>query len=172
MTGERENREDIKAMKKGVLPIAAGICAAAVIVMIIALTCGGGQKRFSLPPFDSAAQEGQPKDDLQNVGYGEIDAKAFRFLAAGKLTVENGKTDVWLTNLKENTVWLKVRVVDEKDNVLGESGLVRPGEYVRSVKLHSVPKESIPVSLKIMAYEPETYYSAGYALLNTTLNIR
>ena len=85
--------------------------------------------------------------------------------------MQEGKTDVWLTNPEENTVWLKVRILDEKGNILGESGLVRPGEYVRSVKLDSLPKETVDVSLKIMAYEPETYYSAGSAVLNTTLKI-
>ena len=154
-------------MKKGVLPIAAGLCAIALIVMVIALVSGGRQESFSPPPFDSAAQVGVP----ESAGFGEMDAKAFRFSAAGELTVQDGKTDVWLTNPEDNTVWLKVRILDEKGNILGESGLIRPGEYIRSVKLDSVPKKTTAVCLKIMAYEPETYYSAGSVALHTTLKI-
>lgn len=157
-------------MKKGVLPVAAGLCVIAVIVMITALLFGGRQESFSPPPFDSTALAGTP-DVPENAGYSEMDAKAFRFSAAGELTVENGKTDVWLTNPEENAVWLKIRVLNADGDILGESGLVRPGEYLRSVKLDSVPEKSTAVSLKIMAYEPETYYSAGSAALNTTLKI-
>ena len=100
-----------------------------------------------------------------------MDAKAFRFSAAGELEVQDGKTDVWLTNPAGNTVWLKVRILDENGDILGESGLIRPGEYVRSVELNSVAQQTAAVSLKIMAYEPETYYSVGSAVLNTTLKI-
>ena len=157
-------------MKQKILPVAAGLCAIAVIFMIIALVSGGGQESFSPPPFDPAAQTGAPEVP-ESAGYGEMDAKAFRFSAAGELTVQDGKTDVWLTNPEENAVWLKVRILDENGNILGESGLIRPGEYVRSVELDTVPGTTVPVSLKIMAYEPETYYSAGSAALNTTLKI-
>lgn len=157
-------------MKKGVLAAAAALCAIALIVMIIALTSGGRQESFSPPPFDAAAQTGKPEVPA-NAGYGELDAKAFTFSAAGELTVTNGKTDVWLTNPEKNTVWLKVRILDGKGSVLGESGLIRPGEYVRSVWISFVPAKSAAVSLKIMAYEPDTYYSAGSAVLNTTLKI-
>lgn len=157
-------------MKKGVLTVAAGLCAIAVIVMIIVLVSSGRKGSFSPPPFDPEAHTGVPNVP-ENAGYGEMDAKEFCFSAAGELAVQEGKTDVWLTNPEENTVWLKVRILDEKGNILGESGLVRPGEYVRSVKLDSLPKETVDVSLKIMAYEPETYYSAGSAVLNTTLKI-
>ena len=53
-------------------------------------------------------------------------------------------------------------------NILGETGLVRPGEYVQTVALTTIPKSGTPITLKIMAYEPDTYYSAGAASLNTT----
>ena len=157
-------------MKKGVLPVVSVLCAVAVIAMILALRLGGRQEPYTPPSFDKTAQTGQP-DVPKNAGYGEIDAKEFVFSAAGALTAENGKTDVFLTNSQKNTVLLKVRILDEKGNTLGESGLVRPGEYVRSVKLSTVPKSSAAVSLKIMAYEPDTYYSAGTVTLNTTLKI-
>lgn len=70
-------------MKKGVLPVAAGLCAVAVIAMIIALLCSGRQEEFSPPPFDAAAQTGEPEVP-ESAGYGELDAKEFRFSAAGR----------------------------------------------------------------------------------------
>ena len=108
---------------------------------------------------------------LENIRYGRLDAKAFRFSAAGELIVRDGSIDVWLTDPAENQVWMKVRILDEQGGVLGESGLIRPGQYVRAVKLDTVPRETTAVTLKVMAYEPETYYSAGAASLRTVLQI-
>lgn len=114
-----------KSMTKKILPITAALCAVAVIAMILALTFGGKQKttEFSPPPFDSTAQEGTP-DVPQNARYGEMDAKLFTFSAAGELTVKGGKTDVWFTNPSENSVWMKIRIMDADGNILGESGLI------------------------------------------------
>ena len=76
----------------------------------------------------------------------------------------SGKTKVLVDRLLS-------RILDEQDAVLGESGLIRPGEYVQAVKLDTVPRSTANVSLKIMAYEPETYYSAGSARLKTVLTV-
>ena len=157
-------------MKKGILPAVAVLCAAAIVVMVVVLTRDSGQQGFTPPPFEPAAQSGQPTVP-QDAGYGELDARAFRFSAAGELLALDGEVEVWLTNPAENTVWLKVRILDEAGNILGESGLLRPGEYVRAVRLEQIPKQPTPVSLRIMAYEPETYYSAGSAVLKTTLKV-
>ena len=83
----------------------------------------------------------------------------------GKL---NADGQIWLTNPESNEVWLKVRVLDAGSNILGETGLVRPGEYVQTVELTTIPRPGTSITLKIMAYEPDTYYSAGAASLNTT----
>ena len=66
-------------------------------------------------------------------------------------------------------MWLKLRVLDEGGGVLGESGLVRPGEYVKDVTLAEKLPAGTKIKLKIMGYEPETYRSAGSATLNTAV---
>lgn len=157
-------------MIKRILPVIAGLCVLAVIAMTVALSVGGKGESFTPPPFDPTARTGTPAVP-QDAGYGEVDAKEFRFSAAGELTVKNGAADVWLTNPSGSAVWLKVRILDENDNILGESGLIRAGEYVRSVQLTAVPSATANISLKIMAYEPDTYYSAGSARLNTVLTV-
>ena len=158
-------------MVKKVVWATVGLCViVAAVVMVAALISGGREGDFIPPPFDSAAQTGVPEVPT-DAGYGEMDAKEFCFSAAGELTAKDGSVDVWLTNPEKNTVWLKVRILDEKGNTLGESGLLRPGEYVRTVSLDTVPEKSVAVSLKIMAYEPDTYRSAGAATLNTTLTV-
>lgn len=153
---------------KTTIYLLAALCAAA-IAAALALAFTGGQPDFVPPPFDPAAQSGVP-DVPEDAGYGQLDAKAFRFSAAGALTVRNGAVDVWLTNPDGSGVWLKVRLLAEDGTVLGESGLLRSGQYVRSVALDTVPQETMAVTLKIMAYEPDTYYSAGSVTLQTQLN--
>lgn len=118
---------------------------------------------FTPPPFDPAAESGTPVVP-EGLGYSQLDCRAYKVSLCGKLGADG---TVFLTNPKENAVWLKLRVLDEKGNILGETGLVRPGEYVKSVIWSSAPKSGTTVTLKIMAYEPDTYYSAGAASLNT-----
>jgi hypothetical protein len=74
---------------------------------------------------------------------------------------------VYLTNASENHVYLKLRVLDSEGQVLGETGLIRPGEYVKSVRLSCVPAESTEIRLKIMSYHPESYMSEGSVVLRT-----
>lgn len=154
-------------MNKKPITVLAALCAAALAVMTAVLIYIG-QTRFTPPPFDPAARSGIP-DVPEELGYSELDATAFRFSAAGVLTVDSGSTDLWLTNPAGSTVWLKARILDTDNALLGESGLLRPGEYVQTVTLDRVPAQTAPVTVKIMAYEPETYYSAGSVLLQTQL---
>ena len=96
-----------------------------------------------------------------------MDARAYLVGICGKFIPKGNAADVWLTNPESNAVWLKVRVLDEKGNILGETGIAKPGEYVQSVTLDTVPKTGKPIVLKIMAYQPETYYSEGAVSLST-----
>ena len=155
-------------MKKLLLPAAVIICAVAAIIMVIMLVTSGSGRSFTPPPFDPAAQTGTP-DVPESAGYGELDAGDFKFYAAGNLTAKNGKTDIWLTNPEENNIWLKVRLLDKDENILGESGLIKPGEYIQSIELDEIPQGISSVTLKIMAYTPDTYQSAGAIALTTDL---
>ena len=158
-------------MKKLLLPAAVVICAVAAIIMVIMLVTSGSGKSFTPPPFDPAAQTGTP-DVPESAGYGDLDAGDFKFYAVGNLTAENGKTDIWLTNPAENNIWLKARLLDKDENILGESGLIKPGEYIQSIELDEIPKGTSSITLKIMAYEPSTYRSAGAIALNTELKAK
>lgn len=149
--------------------LVAVICAVCVGIMIYALATTGTQtEEFVPPPFEATAQTGTPEvpDDL---GWQELDAEAYKFSICGAFEPADGKADLWLTNPEENEVWMKVRVLDMDGKTLGETGLIRPGEYVRSVRLDTEPQAGDSIQLKIMAYEPDTYYSAGTVSLNTTV---
>lgn len=148
---------------------AAAVCAVCLGIMIYALaTTGAKTEEFVPPPFETSAQSGTPNVP-DGLGWQEMDAEAYKFSVCGAFAPENGKADVWLANPKENEVWMKLRVLDAGGNTLGETGLIRPGEYVKSVDLNESPEDGASVTLKIMAYEPNTYYSAGTVSLNTTV---
>jgi len=159
--------------KKRNIPLTAAaiICVISLVAMVAALTFSGGEPEpvaFTPPPFDENAAQGTP-DVPENLGWSEVDAQVYKASICGVVTVEDGKADVWFTNPESNTVWLKLRVLDADGNTLGETGLIRPGEYVQSVVFEIIPEVDDSIGLKLMAYEPETYYSAGSATLNTTV---
>ena len=159
-------------MKGKNLYILIAVCAVAVLGMILALTLGGRQEVqkpiFTPPPFDASSVVGTPEVP-EGMGYSEFDAKLFKASVCGEVKVVDGCADIYLTNPESNYAWIKVRVMDEQGNILGETGLIKPGEYVKSVTFTTVPEIGAKIVLKIMAYEPNTYHSAGSATLNTVM---
>ncbi len=146
------------------------LCLVSLAVMAAVLLAGSRPETppFTPPPFDPAAMAGTP-DVPENLGWGELDAQVYKASVCGYLVPEDGKADVWLTNPETNAVWLKLRILDSQGNILGETGLIKPGEYVQQVSFITVPKADEAVTLKLMAYEPETYYSAGAITLSTVM---
>lgn len=148
--------------------LAAAVCAVSLGAMIFALGRTGETADFVPPPFEADAETGTPEPP-EDLDWQELDAEAFRFSVCGVFAPENGRADVWLTDPAESEAWLKLRVLDTEGTILGETGLIRPGEYVRSVALDTMPEEGEAVIMLVMAYEPETYHSLGSASLNTTV---
>lgn len=126
--------------------------------------------RFTPPPFDAAAVAGAPELTHED-GYGTIDAVVYEFSACGVISLEENTVDVWFTNHAENEAWLKLILKDENDNKLGETGLIRPGEYVQSIALDPIPAQTCLVKMTVMGYEPETYLSLGNVTLQTELQV-
>lgn len=102
-------------------------------------------------------------------GYGTVDAPAYTVALCGAPAVQEGAAQLWFTNPGQNTVWLKVRIYTPDGILLGESGLLKPSQYVQAVALSPVPDAGTSIVLKVMAYEPDTYHSAGAVTLNTAL---
>lgn len=143
------------------------LCILSLTGMVFALTKGEKQTAvFSPPPFDKNAQSGTPAPE-EETGYSQVNAEAYLFSVCGAPQISGNALLVYLTDPKDSTVWLKVRVLSEEGELLGESGLIRPGEYVEAVQLEEVPREEQQVTLKVMGYEPETYHSAGSVELTT-----
>ena len=144
------------------------MCALALVGMFLALESGHNQIQavFIPPEFEKNAKIGEPEVP-ENLGWAELDAKAFRVSVCGVFAPTGATADVWLLNPADNDVWLKLRVMDLDGKILGETGLISEGSYVQTITLDTIPTTGTPIVLKVMAYEPETYYSAGSISINT-----
>ena len=157
--------------QKGIFRAFAFAMAIAMIAVCFA-SCEKKQQRpeFVPPPFDSGAVVGSPDAEvLADKGYEELDAQAYKLWVCGKIVLDGNKADLYFTNPETNNVWLKLRILDTNGNKLGETGIVRPGEYVQTITFDVVPKVGDSITIKIMGYEPDTYYSAGSVNLNTAV---
>ena len=151
-------------------------CVVALIVLIaVARTSAQDQTpsvgEFTPPPFESAAVSGVPEVD-DTLGWSEIAVRqGYIAHVCGVLRADaDGTVDVWFSSDADNEVWLKLRLKNAAGETLGETGLLKPGEYVEKLQLKD-GAEPGEVVLCIMGYEPDTYYSAGTVSLSTKLEI-
>ena len=147
------------------------LCVFCVVIMVLVLCTPKKEKgEFIPPPFEVNAVSGVPTVD-ERFGYGEIyrNGMAFSAWICGNVTIEGNNARLYFTNPPNNTVWLKIRIMDTEGSILGESGILKPGEYVELVTLGSELDVGTKISLKIMAYEAETYRSEGAVVLNTAI---
>lgn len=119
---------------------------------------------FVPPPFEENALPGAPEDLDPALGYGPLSLdEGFQVALCGAPEAREDALALYLTSLPDNTVWVRARVLDGEGGTLGESGLLRPGEYLPDLPLtRPLPKDG-QVTVKLLSYEPETYYSRGSA---------
>lgn len=164
-----------KENEKLPLYLIAAIAACAVMVVVLIISSIVVENRpprieFIPPEFEANAETGMPVVE-DGLGYSEMykDGMTFSVWMCGEIRQENGAAVVYFTNPEKNNAWLKLRIMDEQGNILGESGLIKPGEYVRSVSLNSEIAAGTAVRMKIMGYEPETYNSIGSVSVKTEI---
>ena len=164
-----------KATPKRIDPWVLGaiiVCAVAVFAMVVVIGIKFTPKKgeFVPPPFDSNAVVGTPEVP-DGLGWSELDAKGFYYVSVcGEVKLNEDKADVWFTNPEKNNVWMKLRVFDKDGKVLAETGLIRPGEYLQTIHFDELPDIGDEITLKVMAYEPDTYVSAGAVSLETVIS--
>ena len=153
-------------MKNKGLIIALIICVISVVGFILALNSYNKSKVFVKPEFDKNVIEGMPKLGKED-GFDEFEvSENYIIYMTGETKLNDNKLVVYFTSKKSNDVYVKLRILkDEK--VVGETGLLKPGEYIKEVKLDKSLKKDDEITLKVMGYEPDTYYSAGSISLNT-----
>lgn len=161
------NRQLVLAYFLIALVTAAFLCGAYLVSSHFSAKPAG----FSPPGFELNALPGGP--DTQNiVGWREFNAAdAYTVGICGELWLKDGVVDVYLSSPLENDVWLKLRILDESGEILGETGLIMPGQYVKSVAIERKISRPAKVLLKVMAYEPESYLSAGSVVVETFIMV-
>ena len=136
-----------------------------VLVMLPAAVQDTGtvQGQFVPPDHDSAALSGVPEVDDAARQFSWLQmGDHIRLALCGSPALTGEGIELYFTSDSGNTAWLLVKILDENGEELGRSGLVYPGEYVRFVALEGA-QSGMTVTVKILSYEPETYYSLGSA---------
>ena len=120
---------------------------------------------------DSSAISGVPNvsDEL---GYSEVYREGMPFSAhiCGVIKPDvNNDVEVFFTNDSTNDVLLMLQVLDDNGSVIASTGTINPGEYISTIHLNSKPDSGSDIKLKICAVNPESHYSEGSVILNTTI---
>lgn len=155
--------------QKKTLIILSIVCLLCIAGMILALTLGKREKVvFTPPPFEESAQTGAP--EVSEDSYGQLELQTYSVMLCGNPELMKKGLQLWLTNPESNHAWIKVRVFDTEETLLGESGLLRPGEYLQYVALQQRLEPGEDVILVVMGYEPDTYHSIGNAKLQISIS--
>lgn len=125
---------------------------------------------FVAPGFDKSAQVGEPTPDL-DLGYTAVNVEqGFEIRLCGRLFVKNNKVEINLTNPASNDVWMMTELQDGNGQVLAQSGIIKPGEYVQSVTLlKKMTAAETNVKIVVIGYAPDTYASRGTVGMKTVL---
>lgn len=119
-------------MKKIIILLSV-FCVIAFSFMIITFVSAPSNVDFLPPNFDASAKTGIPEEPGNDWSLISQTNMSFSAHICGQFSVKNKSADVYFTNDDTNVVWLKLRIFDEKGNVLGETGLIKPNEYVEKI---------------------------------------
>lgn len=159
---------------KLLIPVLLVSCIASVCFMVYTLTDMPNKKEtteFVPPDFEINIQLGKP-DVHEKYGWSEVyqDGMNYKFGISSNIIIDKeNNADVYFYNNEENAVWLKLRILDVDGNIISESGIIKPNEYVEKVQFLRTLDNGEKIKMKIMAYQPETYYSEGSVVLNTNI---
>lgn len=134
--------------------------AATVIVFMMKQNDSG----YIPPKFDPNAVSGYPAVIDEYAQYQNIRVNEdFAFSMCLCPMYGNGNAEIYFAAAKDNNAYILIKLYDKDGALIGESGLLKPGEYVQSVAVSLVPTEDTEISARVLSYEPETYYSLGSA---------
>lgn len=156
--------------QKIALSVAGAIAAVLVIVAAVLFFTRDSLVRrgnFEAPPLETNAVAGTPGDLDESLSYQQMAVKEdYVVYLCATPKAEGDRLTLYFTCAPENTDLMKIRVFDEAGELLGESGLLTPGTYLPEVALSRALASGEMISIQVMAYEPETYYSGGSIRLN------
>ncbi len=137
--------------------------------------------------LDKNRVPGLPSDLPEEQGYRSYSAANICDVAlCGNPLIDGKEVKLYLTNPASNDVWIRAEIYSvsftydlsgkvtaaSPDKKLGESGFIKPGEYLESVCLsHKLEGDDsgVYVMIKIATYIEETATSNGFFYVNTVL---
>lgn len=127
-------------------------------------------EEFVAPSFDKNALP-MKTADLNDETYSILTiAEGYQVGICGEPEEKDGRVTVLFSNPQENNIWMRLRILDENNKILVETGIIRPGQYIENVSMNQFFKNSeAPVIMEILGYEPDTYYSEGKVELKTKI---
>lgn len=175
-TVNKKTAEENKLLTVIVCIVAVMVVAVAIVIAITTRSLLQNTQETSafIPPeFDSQAEIGMPTVP-DGMGYLEVyrEGMSFNSFVCGEVNVIDGKADIYFTNPEKNTLWMKLRIFDVNGNVIAETGLIKPNEYLKTVTFDTLPENNSKIVMKIMTYEPNTYYSGGAVSLSTVAKVK
>ena len=122
------------------------------------------------PDFEKAALTGTPQVE-ERYGYSTLQVDETYLVRLCGVPANDGQSvDFYFTNPPESGVWFRAEVLDQDGQVLASTGVLRPGEYLPTVTLREkLTQRETPVTVRIVAYEPDTWQSRGNVNLKLTL---
>lgn len=146
-----------------------------IVITLLSLIClffvcynvFSNEQDFVPPPFEENVEYGVPEVEEDLLYSAVIDG--YSVSVCREICVEDNKALVCMTNHAINDVWMRIRLLTEDNVMLAESDIVKPGEFIRYINMTSSLSSDM-VKIKLMYYEPETYYSKGSVILETVIS--
>ena len=156
-------------MKKNKITIVLSTILIILISIIIFLLINiNSKKQFKKPEFANAATSIPEKLEYKEKAIKVSEGYSLYIDPIPKLD-QNDNLSINLVSLEENKIWIKVRILNAKEEIIGETGLIKPGEYLEKVQINQQLSKNDQITYKIMGYEKDTYRSAGTISLNTRI---
>ena len=120
-------------------------------------------RSFEHPDFEEAAIQGEPDVDKERFAYSPVEvAEGYSLVLCAVPANDGQEIEFNFTNPKDNNVNLKVEVYDKSEKLLASTGVLKPGEYLKSVTLKEPLEErETPVNVRFMSYDPKNWTSKG-----------
>lgn len=128
---------------------------------------------FIVPPKEVNAINGKPTDNIDDCMYEEAKVRDdYRVYLCALPTIKDNKLNIYFTSVDTNKGLMKIKVLDSKSNTIGESGLIEPNSYIKEVSLNKELKDKEKITIRVMNYEKDTFYSLGEIKLDLFVSNR
>lgn len=144
------------------------ILAILAIVIVGLLFSIKSKESFKKPDFDSNVTEIPSDLDYQKSVLNILDGYSI-YISPNPKIVDDDYLKIDFLSVSTNNVYVKVRILDSENNIIGETGILKAGDYLEKVKLSKSVKVNDNITYKIMGYDQDNYTSAGSVSLNTRI---